>query len=286
MSKKIKIIKIQKTTLMKKATLIITAILFYFTTSFSQENLPISKGFITIFTNQKIKFVNLRYIDDQVVFTNVETKSEFTYFIKSIKSIQDEGGNIIYTNKALINYDKTNETEIKKTKHIYPDTSYKNTVRAEIILVNKDTLYTNIKVSTNLFDSDLINELSLNKKISVVEKDTETIYQAQEIKQIVFTDFKGKERTFVLSGKQLIEKLFDGNIKWFRYYSSNSSGNVSSGDFMVNEGKETIGISYLFNTKKNLKKITIAKPELIPLIESLKINDSNILEILKKYDQK
>lgn len=201
-----------------------------------------------------------------MIFTNVDTKTEFTYFFNSIKKIEDADGNIVYSQIPINN---PNNIEVQKDKnHIYPKSNFKNTLRADILFINNDTLYTNIKISTNLFDSDLINELSFNKKILVVENDTKTKYEAKEIKQLKFTDYKYKERIFVLKGEELVEQLYDGRIKWYRYYYSNSSGNVSSGDYMTNEANEGIGVSYLFNTKKSLKNITKAKPELISLIEN------------------
>lgn len=70
-------------------------------TAFSQSMKPIEKGFITITTGQKMEFTNLRFQDNQVVFKNVATKSEFTYFLNSIKIIVDGDNSVIFENKAL-----------------------------------------------------------------------------------------------------------------------------------------------------------------------------------------
>lgn len=92
---------------MKKTIFALIVIIINCTMLFAQEKKPISKGFITITTGQKIEFVNLRYEGNMVIFTNVATKTEFTYFLNTVKLIEDGEKNIIYgKNKA--------ETETKK----------------------------------------------------------------------------------------------------------------------------------------------------------------------------
>ncbi|HEY0091096.1 MAG TPA: hypothetical protein VGB43_01300 [Flavobacterium sp.] len=82
---------------MKHLVLILFALLPFYL--FGQQK-PIKHGFITLTTSQKIEFNNLRFVDDKVVFQNVATKSEFTYFLNTVKIIEDESKNIVYVNNA------------------------------------------------------------------------------------------------------------------------------------------------------------------------------------------
>ena len=92
---------------MKKKIIVLIVIIINCTILFAQEKKPIAKGFITITTGQKIEFTNLRYEGDMVIFTNVTTKTEFTYFLNTVKLIEDGEKNIIYGKKK-------SETETKK----------------------------------------------------------------------------------------------------------------------------------------------------------------------------
>lgn len=73
---------------------------------FAQNRLPVQKGFITIVTGQKMEFINLKFQDDQVKFTNVTTRSEFTYFLNSVKRIEDLNKNVIYQKEVVDKDDK------------------------------------------------------------------------------------------------------------------------------------------------------------------------------------
>ena len=101
-------------------------------TVFSQGIKPIDRGFITITTGQKIEFTNLRFQDNQVVFKNVATKSEFNYFLNSVKTIVDGDNSIVFENRALpkakISQDEIDHDKIKADtlfKPNYPDGIYK-----------------------------------------------------------------------------------------------------------------------------------------------------------------
>lgn len=74
----------------------VVLLLAMFTIVSAQNTKSVSKGLITISTGQKLHFINLKFQGEMVVFTNTATKSEFTYFLKTVLSIEDENKNIIY----------------------------------------------------------------------------------------------------------------------------------------------------------------------------------------------
>lgn len=78
---------------------------------FAQNHLPVQKGYVTIVTGQKMEFINLKFQGDQVLFTNVTTRSEFTYFLNSIKRIEDLDKNIIYQKEEIIKSDGVAENK-------------------------------------------------------------------------------------------------------------------------------------------------------------------------------
>jgi hypothetical protein len=80
---------------MKKIIRILLILLVFFQSS-AQELKPVSKGFITISTGQKMEFSDLKFVDNQVIFTNIVTKSQFTYFLNSINLIEDESHSVIF----------------------------------------------------------------------------------------------------------------------------------------------------------------------------------------------
>ena len=250
---------------------------------FAQEKLPITSGNITNNYNQKIYFKDLSFEDDIVKFINIDTKSEVTYFKKSIKFIEDASGNIVYRRDDL-----QKEETIKKNDWIRASDSLreKKIIRAEIIDVNGDTLKTHIKVTTNLFYSKLINELSIIKNIKTILNNVSTKYEAKDLKSLRFIDLKNVERLFLSNGKEMVELLFDGKIRWFRLFYQDSSGNVSAFDFMTNiETKQNANLGLFNNKRKKIKELTLSRPDLISMIENLEMNDENILEILKKFNE-
>lgn len=78
---------------------------------FAQNNLPVQKGYVTIVTGQKMEFINLKFQGDQVVFTNVATRSEFTYFLNSVKRIEDIDKKVIYQKEEVIKSDGVSENK-------------------------------------------------------------------------------------------------------------------------------------------------------------------------------
>lgn len=267
---------------MKKIVLFIFLLITY-VNLFAQENKPIVAGNITNNYNQKIYFKNLRIEEEVVKFININTNSNVTYLKKSIKFIEDAEGNIVYRREDL----QRKET-IRKNDWIRANDSLreKKIIRAEIINVNGHTLKTYIKVTTNLFDSKLINELSILKNIKTISNNLITKVEAKELKSLRFIDLKNKERLFLSNSKEMVELLFDGKIRWFRLYFQDSSGSVSAFDFMTNiETKQNANLG-LFNSKrKKIKEITLSRPDLISMIENSEMNDENILEILKKFNE-
>lgn len=167
------------------------------------------------------------------------------------------------------------------------------TLTTKIILKNNnDTLTEKLRVITNIFWPNLLNELSVNQRIVVIDSlNKKRIIKAIDIKKMSFVDFKQKERTFIgvfwgKYDKTLKELLYDGKIKWYREYNSNAyDGSIMTTDIMLDEKNEIVRIGLLNSKKNKLKEITKSKPELIESIENTKLTDDNVLMILKKYDE-
>lgn len=94
---------------MKLKLKLIYLLLFFSTFILGQEIPETKKGFITLTTNQKYEFTNLKTVNNQVTFINVATKSEFIYFKNSVKLIVDEQENIVYKSQQY-------EEEVKRKK--------------------------------------------------------------------------------------------------------------------------------------------------------------------------
>jgi hypothetical protein len=102
-----------------------------------QEIKPMAKGFITVTTGQKMAFSNLRVLENQVVFMNDETKTEFTYFVVNIKQIEDEKNNILYTKVIATK----KEQSISQTEVIEKDTpQIKKVVLSKLEFVNSSKI--------------------------------------------------------------------------------------------------------------------------------------------------
>lgn len=63
----------------------------------AQTQTPVAKGTLTLYDKRVVAFSNLRFVDNTVVFMNEETASEFTYFLKSVRTITDEAGNTVFS---------------------------------------------------------------------------------------------------------------------------------------------------------------------------------------------
>lgn len=98
---------------------------------FAQEIPDTKKGFITLSTNQKYEFTNLKIVNNQVIFINVATKSEFIYFKNAVKLIVDEQENVVYKSLQYEEEEKRKKEKglTEKPKEIlfkanYPDGIY------------------------------------------------------------------------------------------------------------------------------------------------------------------
>lgn len=110
---------------------LIYLLLFFSSVILGQEIPETKKGFITLTTNQKYEFTNLKTVNNQVVFINVATKSEFIYFKNAVKLIVDEQENIVYKSQQYEEEEKRKKEKdlTEKPKEIlfkanYPEGIY------------------------------------------------------------------------------------------------------------------------------------------------------------------
>lgn len=269
-----------------KKILLLSMLLISSFNLFAQDRKPVSAGEITIVTNEIMKFKNLRFVDNQVVFLNIDTKSEFTYFLNSIKSIENAAGENVYLKqgevlqviKLVAKTDWTNgNPPLRQEKKVY----------AQIIFKNGDTLKTYIKVKIPFYESDGLSEVSLNTKVTAIEGDNKIKYNAEDIQSLRIIDFYFRDRLFVSQHKQLEELMFDGKIKWYRsYYKGVKDDVIRSHDYLFHqEMKILANLGMLNNRRKKLKEITIAKPDLATFIDTMEIDDASILKLLKKFEE-
>lgn len=97
----------------------------------AQEIPETKKGFITLTTNQKYEFTNLKVVNNQVAFINIATKSEFIYFKNAVKLIVDDQQNVVYKSQQYEEEEKQKKEKglTEKPKEIlfkanYPDGIY------------------------------------------------------------------------------------------------------------------------------------------------------------------
>ena len=161
---------------------------------------------------------------------------------------------------------------------------------ATIIKNNNDTINYKIKIFTNIFYKNLINESSFYRTVILVDENGKKIekIKAIDIKELKFTDLEGQNRIYLNGGKALKQLVYDGKkIKWYRNISQNLyDGSIQYFDYLIdNEGKE-YKMGLFNNSKKKLIEATKSNPELENEIENTKMTYENILLILKKYDEK
>ena len=153
----------------------------------------------------------------------------------------------------------------------------KREIPAEIIMMNGDTIRTEIIVQVNMFNTDVINELSLINSVKLVHDfNKKTKIPAKEIKKLVFKD-KNTEKVFVNDGKKLKEMIYENILKCYIYYMANSydGSKIAQFEFYDENGKEV----------RNLKKAVKEKPELVELINNSKLSSyATIRFVLKKYE--
>lgn len=162
-------------------------------------------------------------------------------------------------------------------------------VNAIIIKTDNDTINSKIKIKTNTFHKNLINETSFYKTLFLVDengKSKEKI-KAKNVKELQFTDLNGESRIYLNNGKALKELLFDGKkIKWFReIYPNSYNSSVQYSDYLIDHNGKEYKLGLFNSAKKKLLEATKSKPEIASEIENSKLNKETILHILKKYDE-
>jgi len=160
---------------------------------------------------------------------------------------------------------------------------------AIIVKKNNDTIKSKMRVSTNIFQKDLINEASFYRTIFLVDengKKKEKI-KAVDVNELKFTDFYGNNRTYLNGGRTLKELVYDGKkIKWYRNLSTNLyDGSIQYFDYLIDNNGQEYKMGLFNNSKKKLIEATKSKPELASEIENTKMTYSNMLLIIKKYDE-
>lgn len=269
-----------------KKQLLLSILFFNVLSLFAQEKNPISSGEITIVTNETMKFKNLRFLDNQVVFFNIDTKSEFTYFLNSIKSIEDADGVSRYLKEGEVFPIKKSVPKLEWYGDNLPLRNEKK-VYAQIIFKDGDTLNTYIKVIIPFNEIDKLSEVSLNRTVTAVIGGEKVKYGAEKIKSLRIADFYFRDRKFVLQSKRLVEVMYDGKIKWYRdYIKSIKDDVIRSYDFLVNDEMNTLVNLGFFNNRKKLKEITSSRPDLITFIDSMDVDDKNIMILMEKFETK
>ncbi|WP_447950961.1 hypothetical protein [Chryseobacterium koreense] len=161
-------------------------------------------------------------------------------------------------------------------------------VDANVVTKSDETISSKLRVYTNIFYKDLIDESSFYRILYLVDDNgsKKEKIKAENVKELRFVDLKGKERIYVNNGKFLKEFMYNGNkIKWYRDISQNLyDGSIQYFDYLVDNNGTIYKMGLFNNAKKKLLEATKTKPELATEIENAKLNDEVILDILKKFD--
>ena len=100
----------------------------------AQTQKPVANGLIVISTGQKMNFRNLKFHDGMVTFINTATNSEYTYFLKNVKMIQDTNEVVVYEEGDRIETAITPAQVVTKTiavtKPREPELVFKNCNKA------------------------------------------------------------------------------------------------------------------------------------------------------------
>lgn len=170
----------------------------------------------------------------------------------------------------------------------------KSEIDSKITFSDNHVLITKILFSTNLFDGKQIDEITLaDKNIRILQNGKKIKYPASEIKRIDFTDLKNKPRVFIYfpleSTKSLVELVYDGKkVKWIRAYHRHGFDGSTLRSDVLYKGDLRQPMNLFVNNRKRLKALMSDRAELEPLIEKInydKLNDEDLLNILKKYDE-
>jgi hypothetical protein len=130
----------------------IITFLFFIITSigFSQEIQSLKTGFITITTNQRLKFKNLRTEGIEVVFHNIKTSSDYRYLKNTIKKIEDDSLNVVYVNPKF-----EDEPNIREKKVAKEDIFYKHNSPDGIYYTKEDFIQNNLATDKAIIAKDL-----------------------------------------------------------------------------------------------------------------------------------
>ncbi len=168
--------------------------------------------------------------------------------------------------------------------------SAKEYVDAKMLLEgSEDTLYVQLRLFTNMFYKDLIDELSWKGTLVFMIDGEKQKIKEEDIDYLVFKDLQGNVRELVsekYTGKiirpgVLYEKMYVGKISWYRdYFLSTGTYTTQPIDYFVTERSVSPGV----NLKRELKFRTTDMPELKRKINRIK-TDNDILSILIQYDQ-
>ncbi len=144
-------------------------------------------------------------------------------------------------------------------------------------------------VARNFFDKKFIYPSSFNYKVKFFHKDgTKQRIKARDIEKLTFIDLKGDKRVFVENAdfkNHIIEIVYLNKIQWYKhYYNANYSENTVNELFDLNGKRYSLG---LFNSaRKQIKKMTNYDPDVVKFLDDNKINDQNILKVIKLYETK
>ena len=156
-------------------------------------------------------------------------------------------------------------------------------VTASITKMDNDTINSKMKITTNMFSKNFINENSFIRTLYLIDDngDKTRNISAKDIKDLKFIDLDGKPRTYVNDGKLLRELLFNGKkIKYYRGISQNLyDGSIQSNYYLIDSNGKKYSLR-----KKDLIEITKSKPELLSEIEN-RSDVESIINILKKYEE-
>ncbi len=164
------------------------------------------------------------------------------------------------------------------------------TIPVEIILKNQDTLIGKMKIKTNLFDKQLIYPSSFNENVkfynSVGEK---TRINSKEISELTFTDFKGKNRTFIKTKEfknHIVELIYSNKVRWYRHYYYDSYNHTENTvEKLFDENGKQFSIGLLNSYRKKFREFTKENSNLNEFINSHDMKkEENILKVIKMYE--
>ncbi|MHA7609922.1 hypothetical protein ACV0BM_013825 [Elizabethkingia meningoseptica] len=162
-------------------------------------------------------------------------------------------------------------------------------IDASITKTDNTVINSKVKVYTNIFYTNLINEASFYRALILVDDNGRKIekIKAENVKELKFTDFEGKSKTYLNNGKALKELVYDGTkVKWYRAISQNLyDASIQYFDYLVDDKGQIYKMGLFNNIKKKLIEVTKSKPELATEIENTRMTNESMLRILQKYDQ-